>query len=65
MSFFRNTVWLVKGLREYTNGGFTAAAKGFNKSDLDVDCKGKSYMITGYNMRLENSWNFLYLYIRS
>jgi len=49
MSFFRNTVWLVKGLREYTNGGFTAASKGFNKSDLDVDCKGKSYMITGAN----------------
>ena len=60
MSFFRNTVWLVKGLREYTSGGFTAAAKGFNKSDLDVDCKGKSYMITGYNMRFENRWNFLF-----
>jgi len=49
MSFFRNTVWLVKGLREYTSGGFTAAAKGFNEADLDVDCKGKAYMITGAN----------------
>jgi len=42
-------VWLVKGLREYTCGGFTAAAKGFNQEDLDVDCKGKAYMITGAN----------------
>jgi dehydrogenase/reductase SDR family protein 12 len=51
MSIFRNTVWLVKGLREYTNGGFNAAAKGFNQSDLDVDCKGKAYMITGESSR--------------
>jgi len=49
MSIYRNTVWLVKGLREYTCGGFTAAAKGFNQEDLDVDCKGKAYMITGAN----------------
>ena len=47
MSIFRNTVWIVKGLREYTSGGFTAAAKGFNQADLDVDCKGKAFMITG------------------
>jgi len=49
MSIYRNTVWLVKGLREYTCGGFTSAAKGFNQEDLDVDCKGKAYMITGAN----------------
>jgi len=49
MSIFRNTVWIVKGLREYTSGGFTAAAKGFNQADLDVDCKGKAFMITGAN----------------
>jgi len=42
-------VWLLKGLREYTCGGFTSAAKGFNQEDLDVDCKGKAYMITGAN----------------
>ena len=51
MSFFRNTVWLVKGLREYTSGGFTAAAKGFNEADLDVDCKGKAYMISENNRK--------------
>ena len=49
MSIYRNTVWLVKGLREYTNSGFLAAAKNFTESDLDVRCEGKSYLITGSN----------------
>ena len=49
MSIFRNTVWLVKGLREYTNSGFITAAKNFNSSDLEVRCEGKSYLITGSN----------------
>jgi len=49
MSIFRNAVWIVKGLKEYTSGGFNAAAKGFNPSDLDVNCQGKAYMITGAN----------------
>jgi hypothetical protein len=29
MSFFRNTVWFVKGMREYTKSGYEAAAKNF------------------------------------
>ena len=49
MSLFRNTVWLVKGLKEYTNSGFVAASKNFSESDLDVECNGRSYMITGSN----------------
>ena len=49
MSLFRNTVWLVKGLKEYTNSGFVAASKNFTESDLDVECNGRSYMITGSN----------------
>jgi len=49
MSIFRNTVWIVKGLREYTSGGFNLAAKSFNQSDLEVDCSGKAFMITGAN----------------
>jgi len=49
MSLFRNTVWLGKGLKEYTNSGFVAASKNFNESDLDVKCEGRSYMITGSN----------------
>ena len=49
MSLFRNTVWFVKGLKEYTQGGYLTAAKQFKQSDLDVDCTGKRYMITGSN----------------
>merc|ERR1719228_1078940 len=49
MSVFRNSVWFAKGLREYTQSGYSAAAKSFVASDLDVDCKGKEYMITGSN----------------
>jgi len=49
MSVFRNSVWFAKGLREYTQSGYSAAAKSFVASDLDVDCTGKEYMITGSN----------------
>jgi len=49
MSIFRNTVWFLKGMKEYTCAGFTSAAKNFNAADLEVDCSGKDYMITGAN----------------
>ena len=49
MSLYRNLVWYMKGLSEYTQGGYLSAAKSFSADDLDVDCKGKSYMITGAN----------------
>lgn len=49
MSIYRNTVWLAKGLMEYTRGGFLSAAKNFKSSDLDVDCSTKQYLITGSN----------------
>ena len=49
MSIFRNTVWLVKGLREYTASGYSAASVKFTESDLEVNCEGKCYMITGCN----------------
>lgn len=49
MSFFRNAVWFARGLRDYTKGGYESASKHFNVKDLDVDCTGKSYMITGGN----------------
>ena len=52
MSLFRNTVWFVKGLKEYTQGGYLTAAKHFKQGDLDVDCTGKEYMITGSNSGL-------------
>ncbi|CAI9578483.1 unnamed protein product [Staurois parvus] len=49
MSLYRNTVWFLKGLREYTKGGYESAAKYFVTEDLQVDVTGKSYMITGAN----------------
>ncbi|XP_069981210.1 dehydrogenase/reductase SDR family member 12 [Penaeus vannamei] len=49
MSMYRNTVWFLKGLKEYTKSGYEAASKGFKESDLEVDCTGKHYMITGAN----------------
>ncbi|XP_069495835.1 dehydrogenase/reductase SDR family member 12 [Ambystoma mexicanum] len=49
MSLFRNTVWFLKGLREYTKGGYEAASKRFVASDLEVNVAGRSFMITGGN----------------
>lgn len=49
MSFYRNAIWFVKGLQEYTKGGFEAAAKHFNPGDLDVNLSGRSFLITGAN----------------
>lgn len=49
MSIFRNTVWFLKGMQEYTVGGFTTASKKFREDDLSVDCSDLSYMITGAN----------------
>lgn len=39
----------MKGLKEYTKSGYLNASKHFNSADLDVDCTGKGYMITGAN----------------
>ncbi|XP_069035163.1 dehydrogenase/reductase SDR family member 12 [Lepisosteus oculatus] len=49
MTFYRNAVWFVKGLQEYTKGGYEAAAKHFAQADLDVNLAGRSFMITGAN----------------
>ncbi len=49
MTLYRNSVWFVKGLREYTKGGYASASKHFDKEDLDVSCEGKAYLITGAN----------------
>merc|ERR1712109_384907 len=49
MSFYRNVVWFMKGMREYTKSGYEKASKQFHLKDLDVDCSGVSYMITGAN----------------
>uniref|UniRef100_A0A8C5LVE6 Dehydrogenase/reductase SDR family member 12 n=1 Tax=Leptobrachium leishanense TaxID=445787 RepID=A0A8C5LVE6_9ANUR len=49
MSLYRNSVWFVKGLREYTRAGYESAAKRFVEDDLGVDVAGRHYMITGAN----------------
>ncbi|XP_041856957.1 dehydrogenase/reductase SDR family member 12 [Melanotaenia boesemani] len=49
MSFYRNAVWFVKGLQEYTKSGYEAAAKHFSPADLDVNLNGRSFIVTGAN----------------
>lgn len=49
MSFYRNAVWFVKGLQEYTKSGYEAAAKHFSPADLDVNLSDRCFMVTGAN----------------
>ncbi|GAA6225220.1 dehydrogenase/reductase SDR family member 12 isoform X1 [Lates japonicus] len=49
MSIYRNAVWFVKGLQEYTKSGYETAAKHFAPADLDVNLSGRSFVITGAN----------------
>ncbi|XP_057223382.1 dehydrogenase/reductase SDR family member 12 isoform X1 [Malurus melanocephalus] len=49
MSWYRNSVWFVKGLREYTRGGYESASKHFNPADVEVDVAGRSFLVTGAN----------------
>jgi dehydrogenase/reductase SDR family protein 12 len=52
MNVFRNSLWYYKGLKEYTKSGFENASKKFNPADLEVNCNGQSFMITGANSGL-------------
>ncbi|XP_037095807.1 dehydrogenase/reductase SDR family member 12 [Syngnathus acus] len=52
MSMYRNAVWFMKGLQEYTKSGYEAAAKTFVASDLDVNLNGRAFLITGANSGL-------------
>jgi len=49
MTFYRNTVFLLKGLREFTKGGYERASKEFTADALDVDLTGEVAIITGAN----------------
>ena len=42
MSMFRNAVWFMKGMREYTASGYTAASTKFTDADLEVECSGEA-----------------------
>lgn len=49
MSWYRNSVFIMKGLREYTRSGYTRASADFCQSDLDVNCENLHVMVTGAN----------------
>ncbi|XP_039601165.1 dehydrogenase/reductase SDR family member 12 [Polypterus senegalus] len=49
MSLYRNAVWFVKGLQEYTKAGYEYASKHFVPGDLDVNVTGRCFMVTGAN----------------
>ncbi|XP_052004342.1 dehydrogenase/reductase SDR family member 12 [Xyrauchen texanus] len=49
MSFYRNTVWFIKGLQEYTKSGYEAAERRFSAADLEASVSGRSFIITGAN----------------
>lgn len=55
MSWYRNSVFILKGLKDYTKSGYASASKQFCEKDLDVDCNGKSFMITGANSGIGKS----------
>ncbi|XP_026137442.1 dehydrogenase/reductase SDR family member 12-like [Carassius auratus] len=49
MSLYRNSAWFLKGLTEFTKGGFLSASKNFVEKDLETSMAGRSFMITGAN----------------
>ncbi|TMS10302.1 dehydrogenase/reductase SDR family member 12 [Larimichthys crocea] len=49
MSLYRNAVWFLNGIHQYTRKGYEAASKDFEPQDLNVSVVGRSFMITGAN----------------
>lgn len=49
MSLYRNALFFLKGIHEFTRGGYDAASATFTSKDLEVNVSGKSFMITGAN----------------
>ncbi|XP_056277710.1 dehydrogenase/reductase SDR family member 12-like isoform X2 [Pseudoliparis swirei] len=49
MSLYRNGIWFLNGIHEYTRRGYEAAFKNFEPQALDVSVVGRSFMITGAN----------------
>ncbi|XP_077987957.1 dehydrogenase/reductase SDR family member 12-like [Glandiceps talaboti] len=54
-SFYRNTVFFIKGLQEFGKNGYQSAAKNFDPRALEVDISDRSYMITGANSGIGKS----------
>ncbi|XP_065887052.1 dehydrogenase/reductase SDR family member 12-like [Dysidea avara] len=55
MSIYRNSIWFLKGLREYTKGGYVKAAKNFDPTDIEVDASKRNFMVTGANSGIGRS----------
>uniref|UniRef100_A0A3Q2Z8C4 Dehydrogenase/reductase SDR family member 12-like n=1 Tax=Hippocampus comes TaxID=109280 RepID=A0A3Q2Z8C4_HIPCM len=49
MSLYRNTIWFLNGMHQYTRSGYEAASQNFEPQDLDVSVVGRSFMVTGAN----------------
>lgn len=54
MALFRKAVWFYKSWQDYTQAGYLESAIKFCESDLSVDLKGKSFMITGKHILINN-----------
>eukprot|EP00052_Salpingoeca_macrocollata_P001546 m.26170 g.26170 ORF g.26170 m.26170 type:complete len:323 (-) comp11476_c3_seq1:36-1004(-) len=46
---YRLIAWYINGKRHYLASGFHKAAAHFRPNDLDVDVKGRTYVVTGAN----------------
>ncbi|CAK6969498.1 dehydrogenase/reductase SDR family member 12 [Scomber scombrus] len=55
MSLYRNAVWFLNGIHQYTRKGYEAASKDFEPQDLDVSVVGRSFMVTGSNSGIGKS----------
>ncbi|XP_029308951.1 dehydrogenase/reductase SDR family member 12 [Cottoperca gobio] len=49
MSLYRNAIWFLNGLHQYTRKGYETAFKDFVPRDLEVSIVGRTFMITGAN----------------
>ncbi|XP_032420725.1 dehydrogenase/reductase SDR family member 12 isoform X1 [Xiphophorus hellerii] len=49
MSIYRNAIWFLNGIQQYTRKGYAAASKDFETKDLEVSVVGRSFLITGAN----------------
>ncbi|PWA25343.1 hypothetical protein CCH79_00005255 [Gambusia affinis] len=49
MSIYRNAIWFLNGIQQYTRKGYVAASKDFETKDLEVSAVGRSFLITGAN----------------
>ncbi|KAG9285627.1 hypothetical protein G9A89_009267 [Geosiphon pyriformis] len=51
-TLWRNTIWTIIGLREYTKHGYERNSKKFNMNACNVDLTGKITVVTGANAGL-------------